>query len=139
MITTTYKTTSDAVSYFLDNTKLRRSPRREALVDKIKHSPRPMALADQFLDTFGRKDQMVPVAQLRTDILHLKAKKGAFDPCFSERIKHATAQAEEGRWTKTEHAELLGILSAAWSPWGLSEQQEAKAHFAAIRDARGQR
>lgn len=133
-ISTASKAACLAVEHFLGRTVLRRSRQREAMVETIRESHRPMATARAFLRRHGVK--LVMTARIDADILDIIATRGPLDPVFRERIAKAREQARSGDWTEPDHVALLGVLRAAWSPWSDDDSREARAEAKALREAR---
>lgn len=109
-------TTSQAIQHFEENTKLRRSRRRTAMVRRIRTSPRPRQLSDRYLAETGTKS--VSYDELDKWYFDFVRKKGVPDPIiFNERVTDAARKASQDQLTVRELEELQSILKSAWSPW----------------------
>jgi len=120
----TSKAHSQAIEHFLQNTKLKRSKKRETLVEQIKVSKRPRVTARKLLDKHGAN--LINYKEFNDWLWDFISKKGMFDPCFTPRIRVLEQKAEDKELMKKEFEDFQKLLSKSWCPWSLDDKKESR-------------
>lgn len=115
-----------AVTYFLENTGLRKCPRRDRLVQSIRNHSRPMAQAKRLVKKKPKPIKYVCWEEFNIDIVKFWLRRGHYDPVFHSMVSEGRKAAKNGTWTKSEHEKLMSILNDSWVPWAKEDIAEQK-------------
>ncbi len=105
-----------ATQYFIDNSKLRKGKRRDALLDQIAQAKRPMVHAKKLLATFGKpKPATLTSREFERLFLEHVAKSGIPDPSILPMIKKAKLRANRQDLTLDQAKHILTIAGRAFN------------------------
>ncbi len=105
-----------ATQYFIDNSKLRKGKRRDALLDQIAQAKRPMVHAKRLLATFGKpKPASLTPREFERLFLEHVAKSGMPDPSILPMIKKAKLRANRQDLTLDQAKHILTIAGRAFN------------------------
>ncbi|WP_281973251.1 hypothetical protein [Ruegeria faecimaris] len=105
-----------ATQHFIENSKLRKGKRRDALIDQIAQAKRPMVHAKKLLTTFGKPApaSVTPKEFERLFLEHV-AKSGMPDPTILPMIKKAKLRAYRQNLTLDQAKHVLKIAGRAFN------------------------
>ena len=115
------------VDFFLANTSLRKSKKRELAVQSIRNHPQPMKQAKRLLKIHPPKVKLVRWDKFCTDLNIVEIKKGLPAPEFWPLIHQARAEVYNGTWTEEQHRELIKVLKGSYPPWSKEDLKIQKA------------
>ncbi|QFT72177.1 hypothetical protein [Ruegeria sp. THAF33] len=105
-----------ATQYFIDNSKLRKGKRRDALIDQIAQAKRPMVHAKKLLDTFGKpKPASLTTKEFEHLFLEHVAKSGLPDPTVLPMIKKAKLRAYRQDLSLEQAKHVIKIAGRAFN------------------------
>ena len=105
-----------ATQYFIDNSKLRKGNRRDALLDQIAQAKRPMVHAKKLLNTFGKpKPASLTPREFERLFLEHVAKSGLPDPTILPMIKKARHRTHRQTLTLLQAKHIFKIAGRAFN------------------------